>query len=267
MQYQKLDYAIIKFSGRDSAKFLQSIITADINNAGHIYSLLLSPQGKFLFDLFISKIENDYYIEIASRKMDLFLAKIKQYIFRSQILVEHMPEYCVTYSHESINVKKLFEYYDPRMSCLGIRSIILTTDLNGENSDLYTIDKYKFVIPEGYDELIHEKSMPQEYGMDELNAISYKKGCYIGQEVISRVKYQGVIRKKIFQGSSDFDLTKIYPGSDIFYEDVKIGILCSSYKNLAICLIRTDKELDLEGITAKIDGLSLKLRKPVTSKI
>lgn len=263
MQYQKLNYSIIKVSGSDAAKFLQSIITADINNAGNIYSLMLNPQGKFLFDFFISKINNDYYIEIASNKIDIFLARIKLYIFRSKVFLEPKPEYCVIYSHKTINgVTKLCEYYDPRASGLGIRSVILTSDLNGENSDLYTTDKYKFAIPEGYTELIHEKSMPQEYGMDELNAISYTKGCYIGQEVISRVKYQGVIRKKIFQGSSDFDLSLIHPGSDIFYGDMKIGILCSSYKNLAICLIRTDKELDLEAITVKVGegDILIKLR-------
>lgn len=264
MEYQKLDYSVIKIYGDDSAKFLQSIITSDVNNAGNIYTLMLTPQGKFVFDLFISKVNNDYYIEIASNKIDILISKIKLYILRSKVFVEPMYEYSVIYSHEPTNIDTLCQYYDPRISGLGIRSVILSENLIGEETNLYLEDKYKFAIPEGYTELVQDKSMPQEYGMDQLNAISYTKGCYIGQEVISRVKYQGVIRKKIFQASSDFDLSNIPNGSDIFFNGNKIGILCSAYKNLGICLIRTDNDLQLDNLIVTVnDDITLKLNTPI----
>ena len=66
-------------------------------------------------------------------------------------------------------------------------------------SDLYLEAKYEFGMIDGDTDLKYEKSIPIDFAANELNAISYTKGCYVGQEVISRAKYQGVIRKKIYQ--------------------------------------------------------------------
>lgn len=248
LEHQKLNYSIVKISGDDAVKFLQSIITADINNAGNIYSLMLTPKGKFLFDFFITKIKNDYYIEIATAKLAEFIAKLKMYIFRSKVSLEHLEEYGVIYSRTRSNLKTFYEYQDPRLNKLGIRSVLRVSDIKGPESDIYIKDKYKFTIPDGCIELIEDKSMPLEYGLDALNAISYSKGCYIGQEVISRTKYQGFIRKKLFSTSSDSDLSDVEKGSDILYQNSKIGIICSSYHTLAICLIRIDNDLPLQDI-------------------
>ena len=93
-----------------------------------------------------------------------------------------------------------------------------------------------------------EKSIPIEFGAEELNAIDYKKGCYVGQEVISRAKYQGVVRKKIFKLQSDVNFLAIEQGAELTFEGVKVGKLCSFYENLAIGLLWEEKYL---GLTEK----------------
>jgi folate-binding protein YgfZ len=84
-----------------------------------------------------------------------------------------------------------------------------------------------------------EKSFPIEYGAEQLNAISYTKGCYVGQEVVSRTKYQGVIRKSVMK----IEFSYPYIAStdrDIFQNQKKIGHICSSYGVKAIALIRNE---------------------------
>lgn len=255
--YQKLDYSIIKVEGIDARHFLQSIITNDIESKNTIYSLMLTPQGKFLFDFFITFREDAFFIEIHTSQIEAFIAKLKLYRLRSKVLISHLAEYGVIYSHHSMDLPKLYEYKDPRHPNLGIRSIVLINEL-ALDSDLYQQDKYAYSIPEGYLELIQDKSMPLEYGMEDLKAISFTKGCYVGQEVISRTKYQGVIRKKILKITSSDDLSTVPPATDIMINDNKIGILCSAYKNMAIGLIRLENyEATKDQGDAMVKGIKI----------
>lgn len=259
--YQILDYSIIKIEGEDSAKFLQSIITNDINSKNTIYSLMLTPQGKFLFDFFITPKDDYYFIEISTAQLEPFISKLKLYRLRSKISITHIPEYITIYSHQSLDLPKLYEYKDPRYEGLGLRTIALANNPLSP-SNLYQEDKYKFALPEGYTELIQDKSMPLEYGLEHLNAISFTKGCYVGQEVISRTTYQGVIRKVIFRITAEEDLSNIMPSTSITINDNKIGTLCSSYKNQGIGLIRLENYEMHKGQTSiKINSLNISLHK------
>lgn len=239
INYQRLNYSIIKIEGEDKTRFLQSIITNDINTKGSIYCLILNPQGKFLFDFFITPKSDAYFIEINTNQLESFISRLKLYRLRAKVSITHIPEYAILYSHVKLDVPKLYEYQDPRHQKLGLRTIVQNTDLSA-NSNIYLEDKYALAIPEGYSELIQEKSMPLEYGLELLNAISFTKGCYVGQEVISRTKYQGVIRKKIMRITSEYDLSTLPAASEIMINNNKIGTLCSSYKNQGIGLIRLE---------------------------
>ncbi len=259
--YQKLDYSIIKIEGEDSSKFLQSIITNDINSESTIYSLMLSPQGKFLFDFFITPMGNDYFIEISTAQLEPFISKLKLYRLRSKVSITHIPEYGTIYSRHPLDLPKLYEYKDPRFAGLGLRTIAPINNISS-TLNIYQEDKYQFTIPEGYTELIQDKSMPLEYGLERLKAISFTKGCYVGQEVISRTKYQGVIRKTIFRITSEDDLSNIMPNAAININDNKIGTLCSSYKNHGIGLIRLENyEMHKNHGQIKIDSLNISLHK------
>ena len=137
------------------------------------------------------------------------------YKFRAAIeLIDLSDDYQVLYSKDDLKINSVISFRDTRYSKLGIRTIIKKTnlsDLKGElTTGLYYTDKYNFAIPDGGVDLIAEKSIPLEYGAEELGAISYTKGCYVGQELMSRTKYQGVIRKKIFKISGQNELKNIY---------------------------------------------------------
>lgn len=248
---------IISITGNDATNFLQKIITNDINNADNIYTLSLNFQGRYLFDFFVSKIDDGYFIDCFTELQDSLIKFFQLYKLRSEFDIT-TTNYKVVYSKSQINFNYIVQYKDPRYRNLGWRSIIDEAQANqllqSSKKDIYLNDKYKYIIPEGEYELIKGKSIAIEYGIDLLNGISYSKGCYMGQELISRTKNLGVVRKQVYGGIiiSNFN-DAIEKGSEVFTIDKeKLGIICSCYGNNCILLLNTEKiekkfEKDFKG--------------------
>jgi folate-binding protein YgfZ len=154
-------------------------------------------------------------------------------------------KYWVLYSKELEHIEgSLFTLRDPRYSKLGTRSLVPQEIINCSESlpDLYRCDKYAFTIPDGYSDMIRGKSIISEYSPEYLNAVSYSKGCYMGQEFITRAKNYGVIRKKLCKINSNTKLRDIFPDRKIIYQNREVGILCSSWGNIGIALIRSEED-------------------------
>lgn len=249
--------SVIKISGTDSAKFLQNLVTNDLLSCvDTIYAMMLSPQGRFLFDMFIIKVEDGYLLDVFTGTKDLLIKKLRMYKINMQIEIEEKEGLCVAYvssSDKASEIAGIRLYKDPRYYNLGYRAI-LDSSLQ-ECSKSYEQDKYKYAIPDGGIDLLYDKAMPQEYGAEQLHAISYTKGCYVGQEVISRTKSQGVVRKKIYKITADFDLSTILHGAEITMNGVKVGIFCSGYLQEAIALIREgDSGVFGKDTSCSLDG-------------
>jgi tRNA-modifying protein YgfZ len=251
--------SLLCFRGVDAEKFLQGQVTNDVLKNKYSYNFMLNNQGRYLFDFFVLKQASDlFYIDINKSSVSKFIDRISLYKLRSDFIIEDASdEFYVLYSNLEIK-DAFFSTRDPRYKKLGFRSIVKRENFaaNQANSvNLYLNDKYKFSIVDGYIDLIYEKSIPVEYGADHLLAVDYNKGCYIGQEVISRTKYQGVIRKKIYKVKFDTEVAPIQDNLEITDLDGnKIGILCSCYENLAIVLLREEKYLGLRKKSAIIGG-------------
>lgn len=251
--------AIIEVVGDDAMNFLHNLTTNDIKNNNYCYSYALSNQGRYLFDFFVLKLSaTRFFIDINVNQSDLFKNHLVRYKLRAKIEVNDLTNiYQVIYSKQQLEFNG---YKDPRYDQLGFRSIVSKDVLiTAGTAGLYLQDKYNFAIVDGYEDLIFNRSIPVEYGCEELKAVSYTKGCYIGQEVISRTKYQGVVRKKIFKLSVNTDNLDISKDDEIMANNTKIGVVCSSYKNSAIALIRLDDYHSLQNtvITVKNQTVSL----------
>ncbi len=210
-----MNRSLIKITGVDAAKFLQNLVTNDVCSENKvIYAMMLSPQGRFLFDMFIIKTDDSFLLDVFDGTKELLMKKLGMYKINLKVTIDGLCEEDISYK-------------DPRSELLG-------------HGSSYLEDKYEYAIPDGGIDLLYDKAMPQEYGAEELNAISYTKGCYIGQEVISRTKYQGEVRKKIYKITSDSDLSDIPHGTEITSDAKKIGIFCSGHKTNGIALIREE---------------------------
>ncbi|RYE06496.1 MAG: folate-binding protein [Rickettsiaceae bacterium] len=247
--------SIVELKGNDSLSFLQKQTTNDLTKHDYCYTYILSNLGRYLFDFFCYKINNDHLIiDIDSNQVQNLMRKLNFYKLRANTQIATSDDYTVFYSRKDYlsqinqdNIKYIKTYPDPRSRLLGFRSIIPSHCLKNLSlscqDTMLSEDKYEHAIPDGTD-LFYDKSIPLEYGAQQLHAIDFDKGCYIGQEVMSRVKYQGVIRKKIFKVIANEDLAHLSKGISI--TDSKndiIGIFCSAYKNQGIALINEEKKL------------------------
>ena len=247
--YTLEDRGIIFISGSDAKKFLQTIVTNDIEKISDnstIFSSLLTPQGKYLFDFIIIKHKNGFFLDCEkSQIFDLFKI-LNIYKLRSKVeILDLSNEFVVavlsrdkflslknTQDIEGNTVKFSEDtlFLDPRNKKLGARLVINLEKLYLSIKKL----NLKPAEPKKYYSLSHKLGIPQiecknlkdkifgiECNFEELNGIDFKKGCYVGQENTARIKLKNKLSKRLLA----FEVLKgsINVNEDIFFENNKLG--------------------------------------------
>jgi folate-binding protein YgfZ len=271
ISYTSLDHrALVKIAGVDKKEFIQGLISNDVSKItsdSSIYAAFLTPQGKFLEDLFISEIDDSYYIDTALATRDEFIKKLKMYKLRSDVTISTVDDYDV-FAFFGDNLAKHFDlstvgqtqtienatiYLDPRHAELGVRALLpkdnqaqILKDCGFTKSNLQGYDRKRIPlgIPDGARDIPREKGIILEYGLDELHAVDWDKGCYLGQELTSRTKYRGIVRKRLMP----IDINGASPdfGTTIYDEDRKAGEIRTCIGHTGLALIR------LKSIGSKI---------------
>jgi folate-binding protein YgfZ len=205
----KLTNTLIEVTGKDSFKFLQGLVTNDINLltsnlSNTIYSLILTPKGRYLFDIFIYQINNEsFLLEVEEQDANFLLETLKKYTLLSKItfsLKENLNSYYIIPTINN-NIYQENIIQDTRTNNLG-HKIITEKQLPATDSyQNYLTYLYNQGIPTSTI-LIKEKTIPIEVGFDELNAICYKKGCYLGQEFTNSAKRKLAIKKRLLQATT-----------------------------------------------------------------
>ncbi len=219
------DRGILYINGPDSEKFLQNLISNDIekvNESKSCFASLLSPQGKFLFDFIVVKHINGYLLDCEKRIVDQLYKKLVTYKLRSDVEILNLSnEFVVAaFNHEKFlsieGAKDKLGYttkfnedhvlLDPRNKKLGGRIIanleklymsLKKMKLKSSNIDEYYKLSFELGIPQSNMDQLQEKLFGIECNFVELNAIDFKKGCYIGQENTSRIKNKDKLNKRL----------------------------------------------------------------------
>lgn len=265
-----LHRGILEIQGEDRAAFLQGLITNDIYEVTPhqaIYATLLTPQGRFLYDFFISEQNGSYFLETEALKLEALLKKLNLYKLRSKITLKARLDLKVyalwgTDIASSLDLKdergsaKDGVYMDPRLIELGARAIgeIDSQNFQSASVEEYASHRLKLGVPEGGQDLIPEKSILLESGLDELHAVSWTKGCYMGQELTARTKYRGLVRKRLFP--LVIEGTPPPFGADIFKNEVVVGEMRTHAGSLGLALLRLEAfegsgDFICEGATLK----------------
>ena len=239
---------LISITGDDSKEYLQNIITNDINKVSKINSIfaaLLSPQGKYLFDFFVIKDSEGYLIDCDGKSVKELVVNLSKYKIRSKVEIKDLSSNYVVgvinFDNFKIIQKELgkqettLEYrespifVDPRDNDLGARIIspleklyltIKKLNLKIVKNKSYIEKAFLKGIPvEGLNNL-KEQLFGLEINFEKLNAIDFKKGCYVGQENTARMKLKKKIRRQLMSIKTEKDL-KI--GDEIKYNDSVIG--------------------------------------------
>ncbi|MBL0941172.1 MAG: folate-binding protein YgfZ [Alphaproteobacteria bacterium] len=270
---------ILKIEGPDRHRFLQGLITQDVkflisNHA--VYSALLTPQGRYLHDFFMFELNEVIYLDVEANRLDDLLHRFKLYKLRSQISLSDETSSWSIVSLVGNQANKTFEikeelgqailyeagiiYVDPRLTALGLRGILPTNfDLDcleakgfkrAEFND-YDCLRLSLGVPDGSRDMKIDKAIPLECNLDELNAIGWEKGCYMGQELTARTKYVGLVRKRLIPVMIEGDQL-IEPGEPILFEGKKIGSLSSRCENRGLALLRLE---NLKMIMSKKEKL------------
>lgn len=233
------DRAVITLSGQDRKTLLQGIITNNLDllkDGDGLYSALLTPQGKFLNDFFLFENEETIYLDCEAKSSNDLFRRLMMYRLRSNVEIELTVEtYDVITSMQQI-VGEPVSFVDPRHSNMGYR-IIATKGKYDGSDEPYHERRISLGIPEGTYDFIPDKSTIHEGHFEEINGVDFEKGCYVGQEVIARMKYRGKIKKAMFPVTLSGPAPDF--GSEITDEKSnKIGDLRSNCGKNAIALFR-----------------------------
>lgn len=241
----------LEIYGEDRATFLQGLITNDINKCQNInspiYSCLLSPQGKFIADFFIVNLKDHYLIEINEKFFESFCSKLKIYKLRSKVEIKENKGLIslIYFSKELLSFEKDIIYFkDPRKDKLGSKiyldklsnSLDSIKNLKEHKYDVYEKILIKNLVPNTINDLIENKSLLLENNFQNLNAIDWNKGCYIGQELTARMKYRALLKKRIYvlellSGNINLD-------EDIIINNIIYGNVISKIDNYLLCMLK-----------------------------
>jgi len=237
-----------KVSGEDSITFIQNLITNDINKCKNnqiVYSCLLTPQGKFLADFFIFKNDDSFYFETDKKYYKNLINKLNIYKLRSNIDIKEV-ENIFSYSifNFSYNFDSLVQNNDPRNLSLG-KKVILSNKilLNDNNLKQINENEYHEILiknstPYSHLDMVENKSLLLENNFDNINAIDWDKGCYVGQEITARMKYRSLLKKKIYP----MKIIKgdISIGSELIIDEKKIGYIVSKANSYIFALLNIE---------------------------
>ncbi len=236
----------IQISGADALSFLQNLITNDVkllNAQDCVYACLLSPQGKFLYDFFMTQNGNGVSIDCEGGERCLALEKtFKMYALRADITFQTNPEHPVY----AIIGKDTYGHKDPRNDHMGFRSFQKPTDIEQRPFDAWDKHRIALCIPDGSRDMIVQKSTLLECNIDRLKGISLDKGCYVGQEITARMHYRGLVKKRLKAITAKMIGAESFPdfGDSIRINDKSIGEMRSSQDDIGLALIKNDAGLD-----------------------
>jgi folate-binding protein YgfZ len=190
---------LVKVSGADAAAFLQSLITHDVMalTSGQLaYSCLLTPQGRFLHDFFIFREEAGFFLECETQRREDLIRRLTVFRLRAKVTIEDCRGLFSVYAGSAPAGNRSFS--DPRLKELGYRFYLPANEaISGMNPEIYKDRRITLCVPEGSSEIKPEIDTLSDVNLDRLQAVSWDKGCYVGQEVTARMKNRALVKKRM----------------------------------------------------------------------
>jgi hypothetical protein len=274
------DRGVVTVNGEDARHFLQGIITNDMDLSDSqpaLHAGLLSPQGKILFDFFVVATPEGFCLETSRAKSAELAARLKMYKLRSKVeITDASPDYTIAaiwggeYAPRGEGTPPVW-FADPRLPGLGYRELTtLRSDwaLGGDpSSDSATQEEYHahrigLGVPEGGRDYAFGDAFPHEALFDQLHGVSFEKGCYVGQEVVSRMQNRGTARRRIVPVLAHAALPAT--GAPISAAGVEIGRLGSTAGSRGLAEIRIDRvaEFKAKGEVLRAGDVEIEIELP-----
>jgi hypothetical protein len=278
------DRGIVKVAGDDARRFLNGLATNDMDKVGPghaIFTALLTPQGKIIVDFIAAEAGPDdgggFFLDCPRALAAALVEKLNFYKLRAKITVEDLSQALgVMAAWDGAGLSDFgLSFADPRLPALGARTI-LPPDLAAEaaadlgatltDADAYDAHRIALGVPRGGMDFAYGDTFPHEADMDQLAGVDFEKGCYIGQEVVSRVEHRSSARSRILP--IGYDAFAPASGLAIMAGEKQAGTLGSTAKGRGLALLRLDRVADAleSGTPLNAGGITIHVVKPAWAR-
>jgi folate-binding protein YgfZ len=233
------DRAMITVSGQDAQEFLQALITTDLDlleDGEAKPGALLTPQGKVLFDFMVTRDGTSVRLETGAEQAEALLKRLTMYKLRAPISLSLTNPVAVTISFDAVPGA----YRDARFAKAG-QAVYRTYGGEGKTAGTDDYDRLRIlngIAVSGSDYALQD-AFPHDVLMDKNGALSFKKGCYVGQEVVSRMQHRGTARRRVVIVAAETALPET--GTPLTAKGRSIGVLGSVIGSSGLAIVRIDK--------------------------
>jgi tRNA-modifying protein YgfZ len=274
------DRGVVKVSGNDARDFLNGLLTTDVAllrpGLGR-FGALLTPQGKITTDFLITEAPpghgGGFLVDCPRALAQGLAAKLGFYRLRAKVGIENLSD--------SLGVLAVWDgdpalkpdlaFADPRNAALGWRILVpqelakKAADLIGAemvDSTAYDAHRVASGVPRGGVDFMYGDAFPHETNMDRLHGVDFDKGCYVGQEVVSRMQHRGTARTRTVRIILDGPAPE--PGAVVLAGDKPVGTMGSAAGHHGLALIRIDRAADAlaSGTPLTSGGLAIRIAEP-----
>ena len=252
----RADRAVFRFSGPDAHRLLNDVVTGHTPSDGEVAAAwaLLSPQGKILAEGLAGHTEEAIWLDVHQSVADDFLKRMKMYRLRAQVTIDDLREshrIGFTPDAEPTGIRHRDRLGPVDMGWRVIAPIDATAGWM-QNDDLYQAERIRSGIAHQGNDYPANDVFAHDVGLDILEGIDFGKGCYVGQEVVSRMKHRGTARRRPVIVSG----IEAPAGSAVVAGTREAGTIGQVVEGRAVAILRLDRITDPSAVT--VDG------KPVT---
>jgi tRNA-modifying protein YgfZ len=276
------DRGVVKVAGGDARKFLNGLVTSDVDKltpAHAVFAALLTPQGKIIADFIVIEAAEGgaFFLDCPRALAPTLTQRLAFYKLRAQVMIEdHSDALGVLAIWDgAVASKRGLCFRDPRLSELGLRCILppnLAGEAAGEigaqlvDASAYEAHRIALGVPRGGLDFIYGDAFPHETDMDQLGGVDFDKGCFVGQEVVSRIEHRGTARARIVPVA--FDGFAPEPGTAVSAGERTVGTLGSSARGRALAMLRLDRAAAAlaAGEPLIAGGVAMRLTKPAWAR-
>ncbi|MGB0682533.1 MAG: YgfZ/GcvT domain-containing protein [Magnetovibrionaceae bacterium] len=276
------DRGLIAIGGADRVTFLQGLVTSDITKltaTNAQWAAFLTAQGKYLFDFFVFEAGEAIWLEVEKARIPDFMKRLKMYKLRSDVTLTDISDdhrVFAAFGPGALDALGLpgeagaliaeegsIRFVDPRLAKAGARLILASgsdapSGLVAGDRAAFDAHRIALGLPDGSRDLVIDKSTLLEYGFDELGGVDWKKGCFMGQELTARMKYRGLVKKRLVPAKAEGTLPEA--GTHVMAGEKPVGEVFSGEGDQALILVKLEA---LEGDAPLVaDGVTLTPQKP-----
>jgi folate-binding protein YgfZ len=275
------DRGVIKIAGEAARAFLNGLLTVDIGKmqpGTARYGALLTPQGKIVSDFLIYEaLESDgggFLIDCPAALAAALVEKLKFYRLRAKVAVDDLSAtlgILALWDGQPADSEFGPSFADPRLAALGHRIILprnaatdaahdLGADLVG--AEAYEAHRIALGVPRGGADFAYGDAFPHEADMDQLGGVDFDKGCYVGQEVVSRIEHRATARNRVVPVT--YDDYAPASGLPVMAGEKTLGMFGSAANGRGLALLRLDRMADAvaAGTPITAGGIELRAKKP-----